>query len=70
MALPAVFRSKRGLAAVFLVAGVTHFTSTDFFLKIMPPYLPFHREIVLISGAVEIVLGSLLLIPRSTASSN
>jgi uncharacterized membrane protein len=63
---PLTIAGKCVFAAVFLAAGVTHFTSTDFFLKIMPPYLPFHREIVLISGAIEIVLGTLLLIPRTS----
>jgi uncharacterized membrane protein len=53
-------------AAVFVVAGVAHFTSTGFFLKIMPPYIPFHRAVVLISGAIEIALGVLLLIPRTS----
>jgi uncharacterized membrane protein len=60
------FAGKCAFAAVFLVAGVTHFTSTGFFLKIMPPYLPFHREIVLLSGAIEIALGILLLIPKTS----
>ena len=53
-------------ATIFLVAGVGHFTSTDFFVKIMPPYLPFHRELVYLSGVFEIVLGVLLLIPQTT----
>jgi uncharacterized membrane protein len=54
------------LAAVFIVAGVAHFANPGFFVKIMPAYLPFHREIVLISGAIEIFLGVLLLIPRTS----
>jgi uncharacterized membrane protein len=53
-------------AAVFVVAGIAHFASTGFFLKVMPPYIPFHREVVLISGAIEIILGVLLLVPRSS----
>ena len=53
-------------ATIFLVAGVGHFTSTDFFVKIMPPYLPFHRELVYLSGVFEIALGVLLLIPQTT----
>ena len=57
---------KYVFAAIFLAAGVTHFTSTGFFLKIMPPYIPFHREIVLLSGAIEIALGTLLMIPRTS----
>ena len=53
-------------ATLFLVAGVGHFVSTDFFVKIMPPYLPFHRELVYVSGVFEIVLGLLLLFPQTT----
>jgi uncharacterized membrane protein len=53
-------------ATFFLAAGVGHFTSTEFFVKIMPPYLPFHRELVYLSGVFEIVLGVLLLIPQTT----
>jgi uncharacterized membrane protein len=52
------------LAALVLVAGVLHFVSPGFFLKIMPPYLPFHLELVYLSGAIEIGLGICLLIPR------
>jgi len=55
---------KRTLAAVFIIAGVGHFVATDFFLKIMPPYLPFHLTLVLVSGVIEIILGILLLVPR------
>ena len=53
-------------AAVFLAAGVSHFTATEFFLKIMPPYIPLHRQLVLVSGAIEIALGVLLLVPRTS----
>ena len=57
---------KWAFAAVFVVMGVAHFASTEFFLKVMPPYIPFHREVVLISGAIEIALGVLLLVPRTS----
>ena len=33
----------------------------------MPPYLPWHRSLVLISGVAEIVLGAGLLSPRLQA---
>ena len=45
-------------------AGTMHFVNPDFYLKIMPPYLPLHRELVYLSGVCEIVLGLLLLVPR------
>jgi uncharacterized membrane protein len=54
------------LAASFVLAGLNHFISTDFYLKIMPPYLPWHLPLVYFSGIVEIALGALLLIPRLT----
>lgn len=54
------------LAALFVVAGALHFISTDSFVKIMPPYVPYHRELVFLSGVFEIVLGVLLLIPKSS----
>jgi uncharacterized membrane protein len=49
---------------LFVLAGVNHFREPDMYLKIMPPYLPFHRPLVLISGVFEIALGSLLLVPQ------
>jgi uncharacterized membrane protein len=49
---------------LFVAAGANHFRSPDMYMKIMPPYLPFHRELVLVSGAFEIILGGLLLVPH------
>ncbi len=52
------------LGILFIVVGAAHFGSPDTFTKIMPPYLPFHRPLVLVSGVAEVVLGALLLVPR------
>lgn len=54
------------LAFGFVLAGVNHFVSTDFYLKMMPPYLPAHLFLVYLSGIFEIALGILLLIPKFT----
>ena len=51
------------LALLMVTAGIGHFLNPDVFLKIMPPYLPFHRELVYLSGLFEIALGITLLIP-------
>ncbi len=51
-------------ATLFIFAGVMHFANEGFFMKIMPPYLPWHRELVHLSGIAEIILGVALLIPR------
>ena len=56
--------SKCLLTLLMVGAGVMHFIRTDFFLKIVPPYLPLHLEIVYLSGVCEIALGIMLLIPR------
>jgi uncharacterized membrane protein len=53
-------------AALFLAVGVSHFTRTELLMTFMPPYLPLHRELVLISGVCEIALGILLLVPRTS----
>ncbi|MEH6582340.1 MAG: DoxX family protein [Halioglobus sp.] len=61
-----------GLAIVFLwfmVGGITHFTSPEFFVDIMPPYIGWHLEIVYISGVLEVLgaLGILLAATRQLA---
>ena len=61
-------RYKIKIGSMYLMAlgmiyiGIVHFLDPDFFLKIMPPYLPWHLELVYISGFFEILLGILLLI--------
>ncbi len=52
-----------------LLAGLNHFLHTDFYVRIMPPYLPWHQFLVYFSGALEIVLAVGLLIPRLTSIS-
>ena len=58
--------SKYLLSIFMIVAGIMHFANPAFFLKIMPPYLPLHKELVMVSGIFELVLGILLLVPRSS----
>lgn len=56
--------ASRCVLAVFMIgAGVMHFVDPDFYIRIMPPYLPLHSELVYLSGVCEIVLGVLILIP-------
>ena len=56
--------SMYAMAAGLIYIGVNHFIDPDFFLKIMPPYLPWHLELVYISGFFEILLGVLLLVKK------
>jgi uncharacterized membrane protein len=56
------------LAAVFYIAaGTLHFIKPDAYLKIMPPYIPWHVALVRVSGSFEILGGVGLLVPRRAA---
>lgn len=55
-----------GLGIVFLWfmgGGMAHFTMTEFFVSIVPPWFPWPLAAVLISGIFEIALAILILIP-------
>ena len=52
------------LGVLFIAAGINHFLNTATYLRIMPPYLPWHLELVYLSGIAESALGLLLLIRR------
>jgi uncharacterized membrane protein len=45
----------------FLVAGALHFVRPSMYIKIMPPWLPAHRELVFASGVAEAAGGAGLL---------
>jgi uncharacterized membrane protein len=49
----------------YVLAGVAHFVRTDAYMPMMPPYLPAHRELVLLSGVAEVVLGLAVLVPQT-----
>jgi uncharacterized membrane protein len=59
-----VFKYLLGLLLV--VGGIAHFTTTAFYLNAMPSYLPFHEIIVYGSGILEILLGVLLVISKTS----
>ncbi len=46
-------------------AGINHFINPSFYLKIMPAWLPMHKELVFISGVAEIVCALLLLLTKT-----
>ena len=53
------------MGCFYINIGVKHFTDHEWFLQIMQPYLPYHLELVYISGFFEILLG-IMLIPNKT----
>ena len=48
------------MGSAYIYVGIRHFIDPDFFLAIMPDYLPYHLEAVYISGVFEILLGGML----------
>ena len=54
------------LVAFFVAGGVNHFLSPEFYLSMMPPYIPAHEFMVALSGATEIVAGIMLAIPKTS----
>ena len=53
------------MGGMYILAGIMHFVKPKVYLKIMPKYLPYHLELVYISGVFEAVFGALLLIPET-----
>ena len=54
------------LMSIFYVQiGIKHFTKVDWFMQIMPPYLPWHKELVYLSGVFEIILGIMLVFEKT-----
>ena len=49
------------LGVVFVLAGFMHFQKPKLYERIMPPYIPAHKTMVILSGIVEMILGFMLL---------
>lgn len=59
---------KRLAGPLFVVAGAMHFVAPESYMKIMPRYLPAHRELVYASGVAEIAGGAGLMHRRTRRS--
>ena len=55
--------TKYLLVAFFVLGGVNHFLNTDFYLTLMPDYIPAHAFMVYLSGVTEVMAGIMLAIP-------
>ncbi len=51
------------MGTLYLASGALHFAATPRYMTIVPPYLPAHRSLVLLSGAAEIAGGLGILTP-------
>jgi uncharacterized membrane protein len=52
----------------FFAGGIAHFVFTDLEMTIVPPWLPEHRLIVLVSGAFELLGAAGLLFVRTRSA--
>lgn len=60
--------SRRDLALVavpFAVSGVIHLVRPEVFERIVPRFLPRHRELVLASGVAELVCAAAVIAPST-----
>ncbi|RPO56513.1 hypothetical protein IPC1225_11580 [Pseudomonas aeruginosa] len=51
------------VSAWFLLGGLGHFVFTDFFVGIVPPYVPWPLAAVWVSGVFELLGAGALLVP-------
>lgn len=56
-------------AILYIGAGINHFINPKGYLAIMPPYVPAHDLMVVLSGIAEVVLGIGLLFPATRSVS-
>ena len=51
------------MGAFYIYAGISHFRTPKFFLKITPKWVPYPEKVNIIVGAIEIVLAIALFFP-------
>lgn len=51
------------MAAMYILAGTMHFIKPKLYMRVMPKYLPNHKDLVYLSGIAEILLGIGLCMP-------
>ncbi|GMQ84550.1 MAG: hypothetical protein BMS9Abin07_0114 [Acidimicrobiia bacterium] len=53
------------MGGFYVVAGMNHFLNAEAYIAIMPTYLPWHGQLVFLSGLGEVALGIGVLIPTT-----
>ncbi len=60
-------RGPRLVAAAFGVSGLVHLVAPKVFVRIMPPWVPRHRQVVYASGVAELACAAGLVTGQSWA---
>lgn len=45
------------LFIIFMSSGIGHFVAKDFYLRLVPPYVPFPEAVILVTGALVLLMG-------------
>ena len=54
-------RLNFSLSIVLFVAGITHLIKPALYIKAMPPYIPYHLEVIILTGVLELIFSVTLL---------
>ncbi len=49
------------IGILFILAGMNHFRKPKLYARIMPPYIPAHNAMVMLSGFAEMILGFMIM---------
>ena len=52
------------MSSFYILVGIDHFKNPDWYVKIIPPILPYKLELVYFSGILEVFLGVLLVFKK------
>jgi len=53
------------LSLFYINVGISHFTNPEFFLPIMPPYIPYHKFFIYLSGFFEVLFGLMIIFKKT-----
>ncbi len=56
---------RHALSLILLVAGIAHFMVPNLFLVAMPPYIPWHKELIFLTGVLEVIFAVGLTIDKT-----
>ena len=63
---PKMKRALKILLIIFWIgSGINHFRIPDFYLNLMPGYIPWHETMIYLSGMTEIAAGIMVAIPKT-----
>jgi len=53
------------MMSIYILAGLNHFRVPEFYVQMIPPWMPKPYLMVLLSGVFEVLLGALLFSPQT-----